>query len=49
MQELTKQTVKSSSDDLYEARNNSLSNLKKIDWDSGFFRRDIGWKAIKKK
>ena len=41
--------VTSSSDDLFVARNNSLSNLKKINWDSGFFRRDIGWKAIKKK
>ena len=41
--------ITSSSDDLREARNSSLSNLKKIDWDSGFFRKDIGWKAIKKK
>ena len=41
--------ITSSSDDLREARNSSLSNLKEIDWDSGFFRKDIGWKAIKKK
>ncbi len=41
--------ITSSSDDLQKARNSSLSNLKKIDWDSGFFRKDIGWKAIKKK
>ena len=41
--------ITSSSDDLREARNSSFSNLKEIDWDSGFFRKDIGWKAIKKK
>ena len=41
--------ITSSSDDLREARNSSLSNLKEIDWDSGFFRKDIGWRAIKKK
>ena len=41
--------VTSSSEDLDEARNSSLSNLKKINWDSGFFRKDIGWRAIKKK
>ena len=41
--------VTSSSKDLDEARNSSLSNLKKINWDSGFFRKDIGWRAIKKK
>ena len=41
--------ITSSSDDLREARNSSLSNLKEIDLDSGFFRKDIGWKAIKKK
>ena len=41
--------ITSSNDDLREARNSSLSNLKEIDWDSGFFRKDIGWKAIKKK
>ena len=41
--------VTSLSEDLDEARNSSLSNLKKINWDSGFFRKDIGWRAIKKK
>ena len=41
--------VTSSSEDLAEARNNSLSNLEKINWESGFFRKDIGWRAIKKK
>ena len=34
--------------DLLEARNKSLSNLEKINWNDGFFRKDIGWRAIKK-
>ncbi len=34
--------------DLAEARNKSLSNLEKIKWANGFFRKDIGWRAIKK-
>ena len=33
---------------LEEARNQSLINLKKINWIDGFFRKDIGWRAIKK-
>ena len=33
---------------LVEARDKSLLNLKKIKWDGGFFRKDIGWRAIKK-
>jgi len=35
--------------DLVEARNKSLMKLKKINWNDGFFRKDIGWRAIKKK
>ncbi len=34
--------------DLIEARNKSLMKLKKINWNDGFFRKDIGWRAIKK-
>ena len=34
--------------DLIEARNKSLIKLKKINWIDGFFRKDIGWRAIKK-
>ena len=34
---------------LPEARENSLNNLKIINWDDGFFRKDIGWRVIKKK
>ena len=41
--------VTSSSNDLNEARNNSLLNLQKIKWSDGFYRKDIGWRAIKKK
>ena len=33
---------------LSKARDQSLMNLKKINWTDGFFRKDIGWKAIKK-
>jgi len=33
---------------LVDARNNSLKNLDKINWSDGFYRKDIGWKAIKK-
>ena len=35
-------------EELIEARNKSLKNLKKINWKDGFFRKDIGWRAIKK-
>ena len=37
------------SKNLGEARNRSLENLKKINCKFGFFRRDIGWRAIDKK
>ena len=38
----------SSSDNLLDARNKSIDNLKKINWLEGFFRKDIGWRSIKK-
>ncbi len=41
--------VTSLSKNLIKARNNSLSNIKKINWPDGFCRRDIGWKAINNK
>ena len=41
--------ITSSSEDLTKARDKSLSNISKINWIDGFFRKDIGWKAIKKK
>ena len=30
-------------------RNKIISNIKKLNWKHGFFRRDIGWKVINKK
>ena len=39
--------ITSMSKNLGEARNRSLENLKKINWQFGFFRRDIGWRVIK--
>ncbi len=33
---------------LLKAKNKCLDNIKKINWTDGFFRRDIGWRAIKK-
>ena len=29
-------------------RNKIISNIKKLNWDHGFYRKDIGWKVIKK-
>ena len=34
--------------DLIEARKKALQSLENIKWDDGFFRKDIGWRAIKK-
>ena len=33
---------------LINARDKSLSILKKIDWKEGFFRSDIGWRTIER-
>jgi len=41
--------ITSSSDSLIEARNKSLTNLDKINWSDGFFRRDIGHREINNK
>ena len=41
--------ITSSSESLTEARNESLNNIDKINWTDGFFRKDIGWRAIKNK
>ena len=35
------------SDDFKSARQSSLELLKKINWDNGFYRKDIGYKVIK--
>ena len=36
------------SDDLTNARQNVHNNLNKLDWDKGFYRRDIAFKVINK-
>ena len=41
--------VTSSSESLIQARNKSLENINKINWNDGFFRKDIGWKVIENK
>ena len=38
--------VTSSSESLIQARNKSLENINKINWNDGFFRKDIGWRII---
>ena len=40
--------ITSVAESLSKARDQSLMNLKKINWIDGFFRKDTGWKAIKK-
>ena len=39
--------VTSMSDNLINARDKLLQNVKKIDWPDSFYRKDIGWKFIK--
>ena len=41
--------ITSVSESLVEARNKILTNINKINWNDGFFRKDIGWRAINKK
>tara|TARA_Y100000590_G_scaffold370073_1_gene431689 strand:+ start:513 stop:1781 length:1269 start_codon:yes stop_codon:yes gene_type:complete len=41
--------ITSSSESLIKARNKCLENINKIDWSDGFYRRDIGWRAINNK
>ncbi len=36
------------SEKLSTARNNNIKIINKINWKNGFYRKDIGWKAIKK-
>ena len=37
------------SENLTDARDKSLITLQKVNWDDGFFRKDIGWRIIGKK
>ena len=41
--------ITTSSKNLTEARDKSLTYIKKINWSDGFFRKDIGWRAINNK
>ena len=41
--------ITSFSENLLEARNNVLDNIKKINWKDVFFRKDIGWRVLNKK
>ena len=41
--------ITSLSKNLNEARNKSLTNIDKINWTDGFFRKDIGWRVINNK
>jgi len=41
--------IASCSKELTKARNKILKNLDRVNWKEGFFRKDIGWKGIKKK
>ena len=39
--------ITSSAKDLVDAREKILTNLDKLKWGDGFYRKDIGWRAIK--
>ena len=41
--------VTSTAENISKAREKILTNLNKINWKYGFFRKDIGWKIIGKK
>jgi phosphoribosylamine--glycine ligase len=41
--------ITSSSKSLVSARDKSLTNIDKINWSDGFFRKDIGWRVINNK
>jgi len=41
--------VTSLAENLKEARKEIISNIKKINWTDGFFRKDIGWRVINNK
>ena len=40
--------VTSTGKDFKNIRNNILKNIKRISWKEGFYRKDIGWRVIKK-
>tara|TARA_B100001059_G_C17757073_1_gene540543 strand:- start:18 stop:1298 length:1281 start_codon:yes stop_codon:yes gene_type:complete len=38
----------STGNNFLKIRNHIISNIKKLNWKAGFYRKDIGWKVIKK-
>lgn len=40
--------VAASGTDIAQARENAYAAVEKIDWPQGFYRRDIGWRAMKR-
>ena len=40
--------ITSAAKNILKARDKSLNHLEKINWSDGFFRKDIGWRVIKK-
>lgn len=41
--------ITSSSENLIKARDKSITNINKINWSDGFFRKDIGWRVLNNK
>ena len=41
--------ITSLGDNYLKIRNKIIFNIKKLNWVNGFYRKDIGWKVIKKK
>ena len=41
--------ITSASISLRAARDKTLANINKINWNDGFYRRDIGWRIIDRK
>lgn len=41
--------VTAKGEDLQEARDRAYKAVEEIDWEGGFYRRDIGWRALPKK
>ena len=40
--------ITSIGDNFFKIRKKIIANIKKINWENGFYRSDIGWKVINK-
>ena len=40
--------ITSTGNNFKKIRKKIIKNIKKLNWKNGFFRKDIGWKVIKK-